>query len=78
MPAVTVDGDKLKVAVGSVIHPMEEDHYIEWVCLEYEGGQEFKWLKPGMEPVVEFDLNGRKPIAAYEFCNKHGLWKTEI
>lgn len=78
VPAVTVDGDKLKVAVGSVIHPMEEDHYIEWVCLEYEGGQEFKWLKPGMEPVVEFDLNGRKPIAAYEFCNKHGLWKAEI
>ena len=38
VPAVTVDGDKLKVAVGSVIHPMEEDHYIEWVCLEYEGG----------------------------------------
>lgn len=78
VPAVTLDGDKLKVAVGSVIHPMEDDHYIEWVCVEYKDGQEIKWLKPGMEPVAEFDLNGRKPVAAYEFCNKHGLWKTEI
>ena len=76
VPVVEQSGDVVKVKVGSVEHPMLEEHLIQWVCLETESGSQIKYLKPGMKPEAEFTLNGDKLVAAYEYCNLHGLWKA--
>ena len=79
VPAVKVDGSRVTVTVGSVEHPMLDAHYIEWVILETEKGYQKVELKPDQPPVAEFIVpEGDKPIAAYEYCNLHGLWKAEI
>ena len=79
VPAVKVEGNKVTVTVGSVEHPMQDVHYIEWVILETEKGYQKVDLKPEQAPVAEFIVpEGDKPVAAYEYCNLHGLWKAEI
>ena len=79
VPAVKVDGSRVTVTVGSVEHPMLDAHYIEWVILETEKGYQKVELKPDQPPVAEFVVaEGDRPIAAYEYCNLHGLWKAEI
>ena len=78
LPVVTVDGDKVKVEVGSVAHPMAEEHSILWVYLQTDKGGQRKNLAVGEAPVAEFSLLDEKPVAAYAYCNLHGLWKTEI
>ena len=78
LPAVSVEGNKVKVNVGTVQHPMAEEHFIEWVYVETEKGGMRKHLNPGEEPIVVFDLGEDKPIAVYAYCNLHGLWMTEI
>lgn len=78
LPVISVNGDTVKVAVGSVAHPMLPEHYIQWIYLQTENGGQRKCLKPGDAPEVVFALAGDKPVAAYAYCNIHGLWKTEI
>jgi len=78
IPAVTVDGNKVVVNVGSVNHPMQDAHYIEWVQLVTDCGSQRKHLKPGQEPNVVFHLVDEKPLAVYAYCNLHGLWKSEL
>lgn len=79
VPVVTRDGDKVKVAVGDIYHPMEEDHSIAWIYLETCCGGRFRKLKPGQEPTAVFPLaEGETPVAAYAYCNLHGFWKTDI
>ena len=78
IPAVTVSGDIVEVNVGSVNHPMEDVHWIEWVQLLTDKGSYRKWLNPGEAPHVNFLLNEEKPVAVYAYCNLHGLWKTEL
>ena len=78
LPVVTVDGDTVKVEIGSVAHPMVEEHSILWVYLQTDKGGQRKQLAPGEAPEVEFALLGEKPEAVYAYCNLHGLWKTEI
>ena len=78
LPAVAVSGDSVSVQVGSAAHPMEADHYITFVFLETESGGQRKSLSVGAEPKVKFGLCDDKPVAVYAYCNKHGLWKTEI
>ena len=78
IPEVTVDGDVVKVSVGSVIHPMVEEHSILWIYLETDKGGARKSLKPGEAPDAVFHLAGERPIAAYAYCNLHGLWKKDI
>lgn len=79
VPQVAVDGNIVKVQVGSTIHPMLEAHYIQFICLETDKGVQIKYLEPGEEPKAEFALaGGEKAIAVYEFCNLHGLWKKEL
>ena len=69
----------LEVMVGQIIHPSMENHYIEWILLETDKGHYFKNLKWSDTPIVDFKLNiEEKPIAIYELCNLHGLWKTLI
>ena len=78
IPIVTVDGDTVKVSVGSVIHPMAEEHSILWISVVTDKGSRRKTLKAGEAPEAIFTLNGEKPISVYAYCNLHGLWKTEI
>ena len=76
VPVVEIDGNLVTVSVGSVTHPMEEKHYIQWISLQTEQGNQRKALKPGQEPKVTFAMApGDKFVAAYEYCNLHGLWK---
>ncbi|MBR2491509.1 MAG: desulfoferrodoxin [Ruminiclostridium sp.] len=77
VPVVEVEGNLVKVTVGSTLHPMAEEHFIQWIALETEQGNQRKTLKPGQEPTVTFALTpGDKVVAAYEYCNLHGLWKA--
>ena len=78
VPAVNVMEGKVEVNVGSVNHPMEEVHWIEWVQLITDQGSYRKWLNPGEAPNVKFLLDGEKPLAVYAYCNLHGLWKKEL
>ena len=78
IPAVDVDDGILAVKVGSVEHPMAEEHWIEWVELVSDKSIQRKYLKPGEAPKVRFLLNGEKPLAVYAYCNLHGLWKIEL
>ena len=78
IPAVDVDGGILAVKVGSVEHPMTEEHWIEWVELVSDKGIQRKYLNPGEPAKVRFLLNGEKPLAVYAYCNLHGLWKVEL
>ena len=76
VPVVEVNGTTVTVKVGSVTHPMEEKHFIQWIALETNAGNQRKQLKPGDEPVVVFHIGAdEKVVAAYEYCNLHGLWK---
>ncbi|OYP57863.1 desulfoferrodoxin [Lachnotalea glycerini] len=78
MPVVTADGDLITVEVGSVEHPMVPEHFIQWIYLETDKGYQIKYLTSDDKPRAEFSLNGEKAVAAYEFCNLHGLWKKDI
>jgi superoxide reductase len=64
-----------KVKVGSIPHPMEEKHYIEWIEIIADGIIYRQFLKPGDAPEAEFELNAES-VAAKEYCNLHGLWKS--
>ena len=65
--------------VVKVKKDMDEDHYITWVYLETTRGGSLRVLKPGDPPQVEFRLSdGERPLAVYEYCNRHGLWKAEL
>ena len=77
VPVIEVAGDTVTVKVGSVEHPMLDAHYIEFVVLVTESGLQMKWLKPGMKPEAVFKITD-KPVAAYEYCNLHGLWKADV
>ena len=78
IPVVTVDGNTVNVVVGSVLHPMSEEHNIAWIYLETDKGGQRKCLAPTDAPEATFALSGEKPIAVYAYCNLHGLWKAEI
>lgn len=78
LPVVTVDGNTVKVEIGSVAHPMAEEHSILWVYLQTDKGGQRKNLKVGEAPAAEFSLLDEKPVAVYAYCNLHGLWKTEL
>ena len=66
----------VSVKVGEVEHPMLEAHYIQWIALETNKGNQRKVLKPGDAPVAQFALlPGEEVVAVYEFCNLHGLYK---
>ncbi|MCR4922758.1 MAG: desulfoferrodoxin FeS4 iron-binding domain-containing protein [Lachnospiraceae bacterium] len=77
VPSVSIDGDKVTVAVGEVEHPMLEAHFIEWIAIETNRGVQRKVLKPDTAPKAVFFLSdGEELLATYAYCNLHGLWKA--
>lgn len=78
VPEVTIDGNEVTVVIGSVEHPMIPEHFIQWIYLETQKGSQLKYLSPAMKPQAVFHLTDDQPIAVYEYCNLHGLWKKEI
>jgi superoxide reductase len=75
VPVIEKTANGYKVSVGSVAHPMEDKHYIEWIELIADGVSYRKFLKPGDVPVAEFCVTASS-VSAKEYCNLHGLWKA--
>ena len=78
IPVACVDGDTVTVNVGSIEHPMNAEHSILWVYLLTDKGGQRKCLELSKAPIVKFALVDEKPIAAYAYCNLHGLWRADI
>ena len=75
VPVVEKKCKTVKVDVGSVAHPMTEEHFIEWVALETEKGYQIQYLKPNEAPVCTFKVaDGDAAVRVYAYCNLHGLW----
>jgi superoxide reductase len=74
VPVIEKTQKGFKVTVGSVAHPMEEKHYIEWIEAVADGKVYKQFLKPGDAPEAEFCVEADR-ITAREYCNIHGLWK---
>jgi superoxide reductase len=75
VPVVNKNDKGVNVKVGSVAHPMEESHYIEWIEVIVGGKAYRQFLKPGQAPEAFFCIDSEK-LVAREFCNLHGLWKS--
>lgn len=75
VPVIEKSGDGVKVKVGSVAHPMEEKHYIEWVEVIVDDKAYRQFLKPGQAPEAVFCPEGAT-VSARAYCNLHGLWKS--
>jgi len=78
VPAVTVSEDSISVQVGSIPHPMTDEHHIQFIYVETENGGQRKGLSAGDSPNADFCFVNDKPIAVYEYCNLHGLWKIDL
>lgn len=79
VPVITVDGNIVKVEIGSVPHPMTEQHHISWVYIKTIKGGQRKNLAPNDAPTLTFSLTEDDKIeTAYAYCNLHGLWKAEL
>jgi superoxide reductase len=79
IPLVHEENGKVYVQVGSLLHPMVEDHYIEWIYLLTDQGAQRKILKPGMEPKVVFQIAENEVVLeVLAYCNKHGLWAAKL
>jgi len=75
VPVVEKVADGIVIKVGSVAHPMEENHYIEWIEVIIDGAVYRRFLKPGVAPEAFFPVKGDS-VTARELCNVHGLWKS--
>lgn len=74
VPVIEKVADGYKVSVGSVLHPMLDNHFIEWIELIADGQVYRQYLKPGDTPAAVFHVNATN-VTAREYCNLHGLWK---
>jgi len=76
VPVIEKLDNSIKVKVGSIPHPMEEKHFIEWVELIADGKTYKQFLNPGEKPEAVFKIEAKK-IIAREYCNVHGLWQAK-
>jgi len=78
VPVVTIDNGKINVKVGSIPHPMIDEHYIEWIVATYGNRVNRYILKPGDEPAAAFCAKNpdMSDLEVYAYCNLHGLWKA--
>lgn len=74
-PVVKRTAEGIEVAVGSIPHPMDQDHYIEWIQVIADGKAYREFLRPGDAPEAVFQIDAES-IAARGYCDKHGLWKA--
>ena len=74
VPVIEKVAGGVKVSVGSVLHPMTPEHYIEWIEIIADGKSYRQFLKPGDQPVAVFNVDAAN-IVAREYCNLHSLWK---
>jgi len=77
VPVITKVDNGIKVVVGEIEHPMEKDHYIEWIELEVDSMRYKQYLAPGAKPEAVFELKASGMVIVREYCNLHGLWKAE-
>ena len=75
VPAIKRDGDKVTITVGSVVHPMLEEHSITMIAAVSGDTVTVRFPKPGDEPTLAVD--SKEPVTAYEICNLHGYWKGQ-
>jgi len=75
VPIIEKVNDGYQVTLGSILHPMEEKHYIEWIELETDGKVYREFLKPGAQPTAFFAINATR-IRVRAYCNLHGLWQA--
>lgn len=78
LPVVKIKGNIAEVKVGSVLHPMETNHFINFIAVETEKNYSIVSLEPGQTPEAKVFVGQNKVVAIYEYCNLHGLWKTEL
>lgn len=79
IPVVNIDNNKVKIQVGSTLHPMTQEHHISWIYLLTTQGGQRKSLEIDNDPIVEFALiENDKLLEVYAYCNLHGLWKLEL
>lgn len=78
VPEASINGNEVLVEVGSVAHPMVEEHFIEWIVIETKKGSQKVQLNPTDEPKAKFLLaEDDELVSAYAYCNLHGLWKSK-
>ena len=78
LPIAAMSDNTLTAEVGSVAHPMTDEHHIAFIYVETENGGQRKCLNIGGAPVAKFSFVDDEPTAVYAYCNLHGLWKTEL
>jgi superoxide reductase len=77
VPVLIQEPDGITIKVGSIPHPMEESHYIEWIeVIDENGGVLKKFLKPGDKPEANFCIKTKSKLTVREYCSIHGLWKV--
>jgi len=76
VPVIEITPNGVKVSIGSVLHPMTEEHYIEWIEIIADSKLYRQYLKPAEAPEAFFEIKAEN-ITAREYCNLHGLWKSE-
>lgn len=77
IPVYHIDGNRVNVSVGEINHPMQEEHYIQWISIQTKYGNQIKILKPEEKPEACFAIcDGDEVEAVYAYCNLHGLWKA--
>lgn len=77
IPVIEKTNTGYHVKIGSVAHPMEEKHYIEWIELIVDGKAYRQFLNPGDAPEAAFNVTGEN-VTAREYCNIHGLWRQDL
>lgn len=78
VPQASYKDGIVDVQIGSVEHPMTEEHYIPWVYIQTEKGGQRKNLTPGSQPKVQFAIVDDQPVAVFAYCNLHGLWMADL
>jgi len=78
VPLYTKDNNKVYVMVGEAEHPMQPEHFIEWIAIETTSGMQMQYLSPAEKPAASFSMHSQDQlIAVYAYCNLHGLWIAE-
>lgn len=77
IPVVSIEGNVLNIKIGSVLHPMTEEHYIQYVFVVYNGTVIRRELKPQDKPELSITIDqDAEDVDVYAYCNLHGLWKA--